>query len=427
MKRMLFGFAQVTSCLCLILTAFASPLAIAQEETGHGAILLHAARVFDGNNIRTNTSILVINGKIAQIGSRESFQSSNAKAIDLGDATILPGFIELHAHLSFQNIPADTVLKHGITTIRDVGGPIHKPYGGSGSLRVLTSGPIITAPNGYPISILGNTNVATAVSTEKEARETVRDLINGGAVVIKVALEPGGEAGAPWSSGHDHGSGHGHGHHDQPGVEHVNAHHKHAHDASKQAWPLLPESTVKAIVDEAHRNNRKVTAHIAEAKGAQIAINAGVDEWAHVPCDIIPESLLKKAVAQNVKIVTTMDTLSKCLGVAHNAGAWAALGGEFLYGAEVAHPDIPRGIDAQELMYMRQLANMELIDVLRAATSKAGQHLGLPLLGTLQRGAPADIIAVRGDPTHNLKILEYPDLVISGGNCRKQFLTQIIY
>ena len=42
---------------------------------------------------------------------------------DLGDATILPGFIELHAHLSFQGIPADTVLKHGITTIRDVGGP----------------------------------------------------------------------------------------------------------------------------------------------------------------------------------------------------------------------------------------------------------------------------------------------------------------
>ncbi|MGH8684279.1 MAG: amidohydrolase family protein [Nitrosospira sp.] len=415
MKRMLSGFAPVTSCLCLILTAFASPLAIAQEETGHGAILLHATRVFDGNNIRTNTSILVINGKIAQIGSRESFQSSNAKAIDLGDATILPGFIELHAHLSFQNIPADTVLKHGITTIRDVGGPIHKPYGGSGSLRVLTSGPIITAPNGYPISILGNTNVATAVSTEKEARETVRDLINGGAVVIKVALEPGGEAGAPWSSGHDHGSGHGHGHHDQPGIEHVNAHHKHAHDASKQAWPLLPESTVKAIVDEAHRNNRKVTAHIAEAKGAQIAINAGVDEWAHVPCDIIPESLLKKAAAQNVKIVTTMDTLSRCSGVAPNAGTWTALGGEFLYGAEIAHPDIPRGIDAQELMYMRQLAKMELIDVLRAATSKAGQHLGLPLLGTLQRGAPADIIAVKGDPTHNLKILEYPDLVISGG------------
>jgi imidazolonepropionase-like amidohydrolase len=392
----------------LIPAIFTSSLVIAQE-TGHGSILLHAARVFDGNNIRTDTSVLVINGQVAQIGTRESFKSSNAKIIDLGDATILPGFIELHAHLSFQNVPADTVLKHGVTTIRDVGGPVHKPYGGDGSLRVLTSGPIITAPNGYPIPMLGKTNIATAVSTEKEARETVRNLISGGAVVIKVALEPGGEAGAPWSSGH------GHGHHDQRSVEHAHAHPKPAHNALKQAWPLLSENVVKAIVDEAHRNNRKVTAHIAEATGARIAINAGIDEWAHVPCDIIPESLLKKAVEQNVKIVTTLDTLSKCSGVAHNAGIWAALGGEFLYGAEIAHPDIPRGIDAQELIYMRQMAKMGLIDVLRAATSKAGQHLNFPLLGTLQPGAPADIIAVRGDPAHNLKILEYPDLVISGG------------
>ncbi|MDN5752093.1 MAG: amidohydrolase family protein [Nitrosospira sp.] len=419
------------ACLCLIPAIFTASLAIAQESKP-GSILLHAARVFDGNTILTNTSILVINGKIAQIGPRESFQSTNAKVVDLGDATILPGFIELHAHLAYQNIPADAVLKHGITTIRDVGGPVHKPYGGDGSLRVLTSGPIITAPNGYPIPMLGKTNIAIAVSTEKEARETVRDLINGGAVVIKVALEPGGEAGAPWSSAHGHGSGHDHGsdhsHHDQPGAKDAHIHHKPTDDASrlKQTWPLLPENIVKAIVDEAHKNNRKVTAHIAEARGAQIAINAGIDEWAHVPCDIIPESLLKRAVAQNVKIVTTLDTLSKCSGVAHNAGVWAALGGEFLYGAEIAHPDIPMGIDAQELIYMRQLAKMGLIDVLRAATSKAGQHLNLPLLGTLQRGAPADMIAVRGDPTHNLKILEYPDLVISGGKVVvNNFLNQL--
>ena len=64
---------------------------------------------------------------------------------------------------------------------------------------------------------------------------------------------------------------------------------------------------------------------------------------------------------------------------------------------------------------MMQMGNMETLEVLRAATSKAGEHLGLPLLGTLQPGAPADLIAVKGDPTHNLKNLEYPDLVISGG------------
>ncbi len=77
----------------------------------------------------------------------------------------------------------------------------------------------------------------------------------------------------------------------------------------------------------------------------------------------------------------------KCSGIAGNASNWAALGGELLYGAEVAHPDIPRGIDAQELIYMMQMAKLDVMDVLRAATSKAGQHLNLPLLGTLQKDA----------------------------------------
>jgi hypothetical protein len=426
--------SRITTGLSLMSIMLVSPPAVAQTDR-HEALLLHAARVFDGHNMRTNTSIQVVNGKVTQIGPRGSFTSGDAKVIDLGDATILPGFIELHAHLSFQRVPADTVLKHGITTIRDVGGPVHKPYGGNGALRVLTSGPIITAPGGYPIPLTGEKNIATPVSTEKEARETVRHLIDAGAVVIKIALEPGGEPGAPWSGGHVHGhhhdapaAAHGHAYHSLPNHEppsheptsdkpakHAHSFHPHPNTGFNTAWPLLPESIVKAIVDEAHANKRKVTAHVAEAKGAEIAINAGVDEWAHVPCDIIPELLLKKAVSQGVKIVTTLDTLSKCPGVAHNARGWREQGGELLYGAEIAHPDIPRGIDAQELMFMMQMGNMETLEVLRAATSKAGEHLGLPLLGTLQPGAPADLIAVRNDPTHNLKNLEYPDLVISGG------------
>ncbi|MDO9102767.1 MAG: amidohydrolase family protein [Candidatus Nitrotoga sp.] len=64
---------------------------------------------------------------------------------------------------------------------------------------------------------------------------------------------------------------------------------------------------------------------------------------------------------------------------------------------------------------MMQMAQMQPIDVLRSATLKAGRHLNIPLLGTLQPGAPADIIAVKGNPMHAFKILEYPDLVISGG------------
>ncbi len=57
----------------------------------------------------------------------------------------------------------------------------------------------------------------------------------------------------------------------------------------------------------------------------------------------------------------------------------------------------------------------DVLNVLKAATSEAGKNLGKPLLGTLLHDAPADIIAVRGNPFMRFKLLEYPDLVISGG------------
>jgi imidazolonepropionase-like amidohydrolase len=381
------------NCLLFILSLLlGASLVFANENQ---ALLIHAQRVFDGTSLNTDTSVLISNGKIVQVAPRDTFKTTTAKVIDLGDATLLPGFIELHAHLRFQHVPAETVLRHGITTLRDVGGVVHAPYGGDGNLRVLTSGQIITAPNGYPIPQLGADNIAIAVANETQARQAVRDLIAGGAVVIKVALEPGNEAGAPWTSGH---------------------HHAHAeHSKSPHTLPLLSEAIVKAIVEEAHQQGRKVTAHLAESKGAKIALAAGIDEWAHIPCDAIPDSLLKKAVAQHVTIIGTLDTLSKCSGVAHNASTWTALGGKLLYGAEIAHPDIPWGIDAQELNLMMHLAHLSPLAVLQSATSKAGQQLNIPLLGTLQTGAAADLIAVQGDATQNFKRLEYPDLVISGG------------
>jgi imidazolonepropionase-like amidohydrolase len=370
-------------------------------EAAEKPLLIHAAKVFDGQTMQNDMSVLIENGKVSKVDKPENFQNQDAQLLELGDATLMPGFIELHSHLDFHQISPETVLRHGITTIRNVGGAVHQPTGGKGELRNLTSGEIITVPNGYPINLHGEKGIAIPVTSEEQARQTVRDLVSGGAVIIKIALEPGGEKGAPWSSEH-------HQHHSE------NQHpQKHAHKS--KAWEMLPEETVKAIVDEAHKLNRKVTAHIAEAKGVEIALKAGVDEWAHTPCAKIPEALLKQAVNQGVKIISTIDTLSKCEGIMENAKTWAALGGEMLYGAEVAHPDIPYGIDAMELMYLSHVAGLTPIQVLQTATAKAGAYLNIPLLGTLQPNAPADLIAVKGDALLDFKKLEYPDLVISGG------------
>lgn len=83
---------------------------------------------------------------------------------------------------------------------------------------------------------------------------------------------------------------------------------------------------------------------------------------------------------------------------------------------------MPWGINAEEMILMLNLTSPDGIDfgdvlrVFRSATSEAGKYLNYPLLGTLMKDAPADIIAVRGNPFERFKLLEYPDLVISGGH-----------
>jgi len=281
------------------------------------------------------------------------------------------------------------MLRHGITTIRDTGGPLVAPSGGDGRLRVLAAGPILTAPGGYPIPVFGP-GAGLEVPDAQTARAAVGQLVAGGAALIKIALEPGGSPGAPWS-GH------------QPG--------------SSPPWPIPSLEVVRAIVEEAHAHGRIAAAHLSGPEGAQLALDAGVDEWAHVPCDPISPELIASAAAAGVRVVSTLDTLSHCTGVAGNASQLIAAGIRLLYGTDLAHPDVPWGIDAQELQLMLHAGQGALTpqEVLSAATARAGEHLGLAPLGRLVEGAPADLIGVRGNPLEQFKLLEYPDLVVSGG------------
>jgi imidazolonepropionase-like amidohydrolase len=95
---------------------------------------------------------------------------------------------------------------------------------------------------------------------------------------------------------------------------------------------------------------------------------------------------------------------------------------KLIYGSEIGHDNVPWGINGEEMHMMLHLTHGEgnidfndVINVFRSVTSEAGEHLGLAPLGTLTAGAPADIIAVRGNPIERFKLLENPDLVMSGG------------
>lgn len=364
----------------------ARQLAAGEQRFGDQYVLA-ADQVFDGRQMLEQHAVAVSGNRIAGVAPADRLPGRGPVIRFSG--TLLPGFIELHAHHLLAQIPPDIILRHGITTIRDIGGPLVPPSGGDGRLRVLSAGPILTAPRGYPIPVFGS-DAGLEVPDIQTARSAVGKLVDGGAALIKVALEPGGSHGAPWTAG-------------QP--------------AYPPPWALLSLEVLRAIVDEAHARGRIVAVHLSGPDGAALALDAGVDEWAHVPCDPLPQELVMRAAAAGVRIVTTLDTQSHCADVAQNASRLVDAGAQLLYGTDFGHPDVPWGIDANELQLMLQVAHGALtpLDVLSAATSRAGEELGLAPLGRLVEGAPADVIGVRRDPLEMLKLLEYPDLVVSGG------------
>lgn len=359
-------------------------------------LLITADHMFDGRRFIDHAAVATTGGTITASGPVESVPAPpSARRIELGAATLLPGMIDLHVHATFRHISFERILAHGVTTIRDLGATMrdlggHLPVSqqAPGTPRRLAAGPMITVEGGYPIPVFGR-DAAAVVTDPDSARATVADLIARGADIIKIALDPGGEHGAPWSYG----------------------------AKVPPPWPMLSLDQTRAIVEEAHRHDRVVTAHLGEEQGARIALGAGVDEWAHSPCQPLPDDLLGQAAAHNVAMVGTLDTESHATGQLDNARSFIAHGGTLLYGTDMAHPEIPHGVDSHELMLM-MAAGLTLEQALAGATSRAGQHLRLAPLGTLDPGAPADLIAAAGDPRtgpDDLKNLEYPLLVAAGG------------
>ena len=115
-----------TPIVCNLFLMVLSLPVLAQDKAA--PLLLHAARVFDGDSIKTDMSIIIKDGVVTKIQPRgQTIAETEMTVMDLGDATIFPGFIELHAHLTYQNVSPEVVLRHGITTIRDLGGPVHLP------------------------------------------------------------------------------------------------------------------------------------------------------------------------------------------------------------------------------------------------------------------------------------------------------------
>ena len=342
-------------------------------DTLSGDLLLRADRVFDGREFIEGGAVLIEGDEIVAVGNVDA---EAKRTIELGDATILPGIIDLHVHVEEQ------MLEGGVTTVRNVGAPLsdlQRPDRYA-PLRIIDAGPLMSVPGGYPGPVHGP-ELALEVLGPADARRAVRDLVSRGAEVIKISLEPG------------------------------------------FGWPMLSTAEARAIVDEAHAAGLRVTAHVGGRGGTVRAVEAGVDDLAHLPCGGVGDEILQFVRDAEIEIVATLHVItiySDCEPLVE-ARRFVALGGSLLYGTDVGNPGIPLGIDVAELRLLQD-AGLSPAEVLAAATSRAGEQLGLEPLGTLADGAPADVIAVPGDAGRLDDDVAVPLLVIAGGRIVRESL-----
>ena len=312
-------------------------------------------------------SAIVIDGeRIREVGPRDRVGvPPHAVTVDAAGLTIAPGFVDAHVHIGFYD-PVD-VLARGVTTVRDLGWPATDIFSlARASARpdflgptILAAGQILTAPGGYPTrAAWAPPGTGLEVPRPVDAPHAVRLMADAGACVIKVALNP-------------------------------------------PAGPSLDAATLTAIVEAAHARPLRVTGHVFGLEELHKALDAGLDELAHVLMspEPIPQDTLERMVAQGMVMVPTMAIFNgraRDIALA-NLRDFLESGGTVVYGTDLGNEGPRPGIDAREVAAMAE-AGMSGRDIIAAATSAAASLLGLDSIGSVTAGMAADLVAFHGDP-----------------------------
>jgi imidazolonepropionase-like amidohydrolase len=414
--------------------------AMAQTPKQSKTYVLKAARMFDGrsNALSTPGLLVVTDGKISGVGSKAAIPSG-AETIDLGDATLLPGFIDAHTHLTSMysddwkqnaldslqkpiaeqaldaSANARVTLMAGFTTVRDVGSHDYLDVGLRNAIRDgVVPGPrmLVTVhalgstgghcdhQGGYRAGLFGRESdpLDGVINGPEQARLAVRLDHKYGADMIKVCA-----TGGVLSLTDDVDT------------------------------PQLTQEELNAIVDEAHALRRKTAAHAHGNEGAKRAVLAGIDSIEHgsfvqddtldlmkqrgtylVPTLIAGESLGEK-INKGVYLPPAIIAKTKAALSARSQMFQHALakGVKIGFGTDAAV--YKHGRNAEEFHLMVDLG-MKPIDALRSAALADAELLGLQdKIGTLEVGKLADIVAVPGDPVDNIRQTEKVFFVMKEG------------
>lgn len=334
---------------------------------------LVADRIFDGTRMRRHVAVLISGDKIKRVVPLSAIPN-DALVTDFGAATILPGLIDLHVHVSLQNTAA--IAPTGVLTVRDLGHyDVINPTSSQSAVRYFSAGPLLSAPHGAAVSFYKD--LTRVIRSPAQARRVAQHLIAKGADVIKVYLASFG----------------------------------------RNSFPLLTRRELLAIGDVAHASNLHVVAHVDDARGLRRAIGGKVDEIAHIPCLHVPTSLLRRVVDNDIPIVGTLHVreVTECAPAPGNASRFLRIDGTLLYGSDIGNRGIPLGLDVRELELM-QAAGLSSVGVLRAATSLAADELPLSHpVGVIATGSQADLLVVEGNPGRDLALLKNVLYVMRGG------------
>ena len=411
------------------------------EQKGKGTVVIRAGQIIDGRggDPIKNGAVVITDDKIVAVGANVAVPAG-ARVIDLGDATIMPGFIDAHTHIvgrvlgdpeqnnsdvrdyqSFVAIiavdNAKKTLMAGFTTIRNVGAPnfddmaIRKAIneGWIPGPRILTAGHSfgITGghcdENGFKPGLADNdyrTGVADGVD---EVRKAVRYQVKYGADLIKICA-----TGGVLSEG----------------------------DAVGATQYTYEE--MKAVVDEANKLERKVAAHAHGTEGIKLAVRAGVSSIEHG--SFLDEEGAKMMAAKGTFLVPTMmagEAVERAAksGVLTGLRAQKALaaGAAMRNATKIAMANhvqialgtdagvIPHGTNAHEFTLMVEWGGLTPMQSILAGTLSGAKLLGLDkTIGSLEPGKTADIVAVSGDPLKDIKKMESTVFVMKNGTVYKE-------
>ena len=418
--------------LCLLIVFATIP---AMSQAAPRRVIVRAGKVLDVKTGQTvsNQAITIEGDKIVSIGSASSAASEGATIIDLPNATVLPGLIDSHTHITFDpkglgyeslgiSVPREALtgaknaritLEAGFTTVRNVGASGYSDValrdaindGDVPGPRMIVSGPALGITGGHCDNNLlpfeehkEAEGVADGVAA---VQHKVREVIKYGADVIKICA-----TGGVMSKG------------DDP-------------NASQYTMDEM-----KAIVAEAHRLGRKVAAHAHGAEGVRWASDAGVDSIEHGHLmDDAAIATLKKNGTYLVPTLYLMDWNRENMSQRHapdyivkkmqavtavgqnNAKKAFAAGVKIAFGTDAAV--YPHGLNAHEFaVYVR--LGLTPLQAIQTATINASDLLGrTSTIGTLEPGKYADLIAVDGDPLQDVTTLERVKFVMKGGDVVK--------